>query len=114
MLLDLLPLGRAQDTGCRPGRLPQDQAELEEPLLAQTSLLQSGPHLVLRFLDYALDVFWGHLCRSVDNSCLLEKAVGKCLFKRKEQDGVRTERKEALLGGRRKEGAPGELTIQNT
>lgn len=101
------PLGKAQDTGGRhwswlegPGLLPRDQTKPEEPLLAQTSLLRSGPHLPLCLPDYALDVFRGHLCSSAHYCGLLEKAVGKCLLKTKEQDCVRTGRKEPLLGGR--------------
>jgi len=61
-----------------------EQAKLTKPLLAQTSLLQSGPHLLFCLLDCVSDVFRAQHYDSIQYSCFLKEAGGKHLYKRKE------------------------------
>lgn len=83
-----------------------------KPLLAQMYLFLSGPHLLCCPVDCMSNILREKSPESDFFDTLLRKLVGKKLQKRKNEELMRTLCQG--LPGRKLEGAPGELTRQNS
>ena len=84
-----------------------------KPLLAQISLFLSGPHLLRCPLDCTSNILGEKSHEAYFLDPLLKKLVGKKLQKRKDEELMRRVW-QGLPVGKLEEGAPEELTRQNT